>query len=85
MICQSLTRIIHEARELGRARLQPCRPEPQKCGPLRSSASAQLQIKQDDSGAVPQRLKPELGRGHTARLKAVPFPMPSKPVMDNPT
>ena len=59
----SLARIIHEARELGRARL----PTPQ-----------------DDSSALPQRLKPELTPGPTARLKAVPFPILSKLVMNNP-
>jgi hypothetical protein len=51
---------------------------------MRSSASARLQIKQDDFSAVPQRLKPELRPGYAARLEAVPFPIFSKLVMNNP-
>jgi hypothetical protein len=44
----------------------------------------QAPTKQRDASAVPQRLKPNLMPGHTARLKAVPFPIISKLGMNNP-
>ena len=44
----------------------------------------QPQTKQHDASVVPQRLKPNLMPGHTARLKAVPFPIISKHGMNSP-
>jgi hypothetical protein len=44
----------------------------------------QPQTKQRDASAAPQRLKPNLMPGHTARLKAVPFPIISKLNTNNP-
>jgi len=46
--------------------------------------SAQPHTKQRDPSAIPQRLNPNLMPGHTARLKAVPFPIISKLDTNNP-
>jgi hypothetical protein len=76
--------LIREERELGRARLQPCGPEPIKTLALAPEVASTSTDQTENANAIPQWLKPALRTAYTGRLKAVPFPMFSKLVMNNP-